>query len=611
MRMHLTLMAVLALGMALPRVGGAESVTTGAATGTAARSPAEQLAEAERLVHVDHAQFLDALAQLHRQAPRLTAAQRWQLSYLDALRWEFAADYAKATPLLNAIVAHSGDPSLSARATSVLMQIASIGRDYQRAYELANRLMMELPRVTEPDARMAVQDRLVQMMADVGQYDLALKYARQLRSEFPSGEGQCLGRVDETQALLYAFKLTPTSPDFGARLDRTVELCRAAGQVASANALRLDQASVLVNAGDVERGIALLHRIEPSVRSAGWKPHVASLQVTLAQAYARQGDDAKASQYAERALALAEDDQASWIVQAADDVLYQTAKRGGDTAAALAYYEKYVAQDKAATDDAKARALAYQMVRQEVLAKKMQLDTLGKQNRILQLQQALSVQAQKAGRMYIAMLLALVGFITLALCWLWRSRLHFRRIARHDSLTGAFNRGHFLELGEASLHRLRKARGRVCLAILDLDHFKQVNDTHGHVAGDVVLRQALAVVARGLRPADILGRLGGEEFGVLMPACTQAEGVAVVERIRQALAATPIPLDAHTILTVTASIGLASSDDAGHALRLLLSQADTALYEAKNAGRNRVVALAMDAPPVADGGIRGGALTPP
>src|SRR5690348_17953246 len=96
-------------------------------------------------------------------------------------------------------------------------------------------------------------------------------------------------------------------------------------------------------------------------------------------------------------------------------------------------------------DDAKTRALAYQMVKQDVLSKKMKLDALGKQNRILELRQALASQAQETSRLLIALLVMMLTFIMGAMFWLRRSQLRFRQMARHDGLTGAFNRGYFFD----------------------------------------------------------------------------------------------------------------------------------------------------------------------
>jgi diguanylate cyclase (GGDEF)-like protein len=264
----------------------------------------------------------------------------------------------------------------------------------------------------------------------------------------------------------------------------------------------------------------------------------------------------------------------------------------------LGYYETYVAQEEAAMDDTKARALAYQMVKQEVLAKKLRLDALAKENRILQLRQELDHKAAETARLYVALLLAAIAFIGLWLYRLKHSQMRFRRMARHDGLTGAFNRHHFLETAALVLARLQKAGAPACLVVLDLDHFKRINDTYGHVAGDDVLKSAAQVVRRELRASDVFGRLGGEEFGILMPSCSPTQGLEIAERVRASLAAARIQLDDQIVITVPGSMGLACTDTFGYVLRQLLTRADAALYQAKRGGRNQVVIATAE--PAAD-----------
>jgi len=163
-------------------------------------------------------------------------------------------------------------------------------------------------------------------------------------------------------------------------------------------------------------------------------------------------------------------------------------------------------------------------------------------------------------------------------------------IANTDALTGAASRRKLLELGRRECARsLRDARPLTVLA-LDIDHFKQVNDTHGHAAGDLVLKIVVACCQSQLRNNDVLGRLGGEEFAVVLPGADATSAQRVAERIRERIAMTPIVLEAHTV-HVTASIGMATFDSA-KPFESLLADADAALYRAKREGRNRVVSSA-------------------
>ena len=156
-----------------------------------------------------------------------------------------------------------------------------------------------------------------------------------------------------------------------------------------------------------------------------------------------------------------------------------------------------------------------------------------------------------------------------------------------DALTGAMTRRAFMERASEQL-RQASERDRLCaILMIDLDLFKQTNDTHGHPVGDAVLQEVAARLGRTLRQADLLGRYGGEEFIILLPDTDDAQALVIAERLRQTVSTTPITTGAST-LTQTLSLGLAILSDGTPTLATLIAKADAALYAAKRAGRNRV-----------------------
>ena len=164
-----------------------------------------------------------------------------------------------------------------------------------------------------------------------------------------------------------------------------------------------------------------------------------------------------------------------------------------------------------------------------------------------------------------------------------------RRLAATDSLTGASNRRHFMERLAIEWERARREGIALSLLAIDLDHFKDVNDEHGHQAGDEVLRRFVAEARTVLRPADLLGRTGGEEFAVLLPDSDAERATAVAERLRARMADTVQKVRTEKPLRVTASIGVASFGPDGESGDKVFRAADKRLYKAKNQGRNRVV----------------------
>jgi diguanylate cyclase (GGDEF)-like protein len=172
------------------------------------------------------------------------------------------------------------------------------------------------------------------------------------------------------------------------------------------------------------------------------------------------------------------------------------------------------------------------------------------------------------------------------------SEARFKFLASHDPLTGILNRRAFIEMAGVELANAVDLCVPCCLAMMDIDYFKNFNDTYGHVAGDEALRHVVRTVESGLRKNDFIGRYGGEEFVIFFYGADEKTGTRVLERLRKKLAETPVMLETGPV-AVCASFGLVGSgrenpEEKGY-IQKLIADADTALYAAKMAGRNRVV----------------------
>lgn len=173
---------------------------------------------------------------------------------------------------------------------------------------------------------------------------------------------------------------------------------------------------------------------------------------------------------------------------------------------------------------------------------------------------------------------------------------HYRELeylARFDPLTGVANRRHFVEMVEAEMARSSRYGKPLSILMMDIDQFKEVNDVYGHQAGDIVLQALCKTCKMILREFDVVGRWGGDEFAILLPETPPATAPQLAERLRGAIESTGVPLEMHSTLHFSVSIGCASRNAKDDNLDTIFNLADKALYDAKRIGRNRVCVAAQ------------------
>lgn len=250
-----------------------------------------------------------------------------------------------------------------------------------------------------------------------------------------------------------------------------------------------------------------------------------------------------------------------------------------------AYLERYRAENIARRlrlqQTVKERALAQEEIARNALLQH-QLE-LTREHETRQTQTLRWVAAAGTAGLLVIILLSYILISNL------RHRRQLLRLATEDNLTGMPNRGRTVELATAALEAARSEHRPLTVAIMDLDHFKTINDRCGHASGDYVLREFARVSRGSLRSGDILGRWGGEEFLLILPDTTLDAALASVERLRVLALAIQVPCaDKEVQVRVTFSAGLATTAEGARSLDEIIARADAALYEAKNEGRDLV-----------------------
>ena len=558
-----------------------------AATPAMAAEPnelARLLERADAIKSVSPAEFRQSLQTLNRQSQQLTSGQRNHLTYLQGWRHAYAGHYAKAIPLLESLVENAEDPTLQFRAGSTVTNVLALSAEYKGAFIQLNKLLDRLPQVEDPDARLQGMSVAADLYILVGEYDLALRYAEQVMKENANGRGLCRGGQIRLDALCKKGRLRSDDPDLQAGIDACLER----GETLAANAIRNTRIHLLSREGHLDTALEALETHYDEVLRSGYPRGISEWESWMAHFYQLRGETAAAERYALRAIEHSVKDQFTRPLVTAYRVLYQEAEKRGELGDALTYLKKSSAADKAYLDDVTARQLAYERVKQDTLSSKSQIEALNQENKLLQLQRELDSKAAEASRLYIALLLLVVVFIALWAYRTKRSQLYFMKLSQVDSLTGIANRPRFLDLAENALEAARKSNQQVSVVLCDLDYFKAINDRYGHAAGDLVLRQAVGACQSHLRVSDIFGRVGGEEFSVVLPGCGLEDAKQRAERLRAAVKAL-VPQYEGESCPISASFGVTSTEISGYELRQLLAHADWALYRAKAAGRDRVM----------------------
>ena len=547
--------------------------------------PAQLLKQADGLESSDPSAFSALMRRLDGSKLKFSPQQELHRRYLDAREIAFRGDFKAAIPLMQVIANQSVDPVLSIRAGATEVDLLLTQSRYGEAFGLLSSLLEKLPQIMETSVRIQILGSASQMYFEAGQYDLAVSYAELLIKESDSPKAACIGWFDKLGPLLQTGQLQAV----GEQVNDGKAACGRAGDVLIADMFKTVVAKFDMQRGRPTEAISLLQNGYAEVQRKRFPPLVSDVDELLAQAYWKTGDTKSATLYALRVIETNKGFGGVYLATTAGayQVLYQAEKKQGDLNEALPYLEDYMAADKGYLNDVSAKALAYQTVKQQVLAKKLQIESLDKKNKILTLQGELDRKAAVTSRLYIVLLLMVLATIALWTYRIKRSQLRFMKLARRDGLTGIFNRQHFVNEAELLLQYCRKSSRDACLVLIDLDHFKAVNDTHGHAVGDRVLQRAVEACKGCLRSTDIFGRLGGEEFGILLPECTLAQALVVAEQIRLTISTASAGEDAPGV-PISASFGITSVAHSGYELRQLLIHADEALYRAKREGRNRI-----------------------
>jgi diguanylate cyclase (GGDEF)-like protein len=525
--------------------------------------------------------FASALAGLAEFEPGATPNQKLHIQLLRTYQKALTGNYQSA--ITDAIDIHqrAEDPTLKFRAALLAANTAAVTREFSLGLRYLEIALAMQDRVPNADERHLGSLVAAVLYTEYGQHSLSLHYAEQLLSLETSPRTRCVAHEKKIEAEWKLGTRTVTERD----VNLAIDACMAQKEPIATGLLRGYLARQWAELGKTSEAIDLLETHLPEVEATGFPRLIGEIHSLLAEYRQAGGDLVRAERHARKVLAMGTSDAYSLPLVTAYKVLFETALERGDLVAALSEYRKFADADKARLDEIKAREFAFQLSRHELQQKNQAIELLQKQNEVLKLQQEVSRASTRNTQLLLALLamvLAAIGY------WAYkvkRVQVMLRRQAEMDGLTGLSNRRHFRETGEALLQRCASTGREASMVLLDLDHFKHINDRHGHAVGDWVLQQVAVALQAACREGDVCARLGGEEFSILSCGSDMEAARRIAQRCREHLAA----IDTSVIgRPVTASFGCATSARSSHAFETMFAHADAAMYQAKASGRDRV-----------------------
>lgn len=566
------LIAILA-GIFMPSAMAANSIDVDAI---------ESLFSSNTKAFIEHIDKLSA-----EPAPGWSAQDKITLAFYIGRAAILRSDYAVAESSLTKVLNLSEDPALKYRAVVSLVNLHQHTGNFYKAFSYG--LQFSDDKFAEVAEEVKASGLIVMALAlmDSGLYDESANLVRKIQLEKVSARVRCT-------ALFLTGQIAYKSGIFVKPLTQIkADNQQCAAEQQTLYALLTDSAISLVhlNQGDVERALQILQEKNAQVVQLGYENLTVGWQAVLVNILAVKKDLNSLETEAGKLEPLTQTkaiENSLEVALLAYQGLAASYKLLGDQQKVVHYLELYQQTYQKANNRQMTAALAYYAALMQAAQRKQEISLLNQQTRQLQLENDLAMAESVNNRLYLLVAVTLLLLLVTLLYRTHRSGIKLKERVTFDKLTKVFSRDHFEDVLATSLNQAQSQQQKLGFVLFDLDHFKQVNDNYGHQTGDWVLQQAATAAQQCLRKSDAIGRIGGEEFAILLQDCDLDMSRALAESVRQAIEDIDTGLIGHKF-SVTASLGVSTAQDSGYSARKLFSSADEALYQAKQQGRNKVM----------------------
>ena len=361
------------------------------------------------------------------------------------------------------------------------------------------------------------------------QYDLAIQTASQFMQENHTPRRECFVRSILVESS-YNSGANVTDRAF---LDDSIEFCSELGELFPVVTLTINKANYLVDEGNTERAVTTLENVEEAALESNYPRLIAHYYSAKANALYALNSLERAERNGLLTLQFSQKAEFNKPAVSAYLILSKVEKAKGNFETALQYHELFFEADTAYNSEQQANKLAFQRAKFEAELSDQTLKLMSKENQLLAAEAKTS--RQEAQNSVLVALFAITA-LSIAFYWLYRTnkvKKRFKALAETDGLTGLNNRREFCNQALSAIKGCRKNAQPISFLILDLDHFKTINDTYGHAVGDEVLKLVSTELKHECRNNDIVGRLGGEEFGIVLPGCTGKKAMDIANTLRE------------------------------------------------------------------------------
>lgn len=496
-------------------------------------------------------------------------------------------DYSKAESSLNRVLNTSDSLDLQYRAVIALVNLHQHKGNFYQAFSYGLQFSDDKFSEVKDEIRAVGIMAMALALMDSGLYDESANLLRKIDVNKLTSKTACA-------ALFLTGQIAYKSSIFVKPLSQIkADNQQCAAEKQTLYALLTDSAVSLVylNQGDVERALQILQEKNAQVVQLGYENLTVGWQAVLVNILASKKDLSSLQTEARTLEPLTQTkaiENSLEVALLAYQGLASSYKLLGDQPKAMHYLELYQQTYQKANNRQMTAALAYYAALMQAAERKQEISQLNQQTRQLQLENELAKAETVNNRLYLLVAVTVLLLLMTVLYRTHRSGVKLKERVTFDKLTRVFSRDHFEDVLATCLTVAQGQQQKLGFVLFDLDHFKQVNDSYGHQAGDWVLQQAANAAQQCLRKSDAIGRIGGEEFAILLQDCDLDMSRALAESVRLAIADIDTTPTGHKF-AVTASFGVSTAQDYGYSARKLFAVADEALYQAKQQGRDRVM----------------------